>query len=66
MVEHIAERAYIPDFTTPEQFIDEKIKILREDFYINITEEDEAYLRSFKRQNEINTAIRGLINKYWG
>ena len=59
------KRPYIPEFENPEQFVDEKIKMLTEDFKINLTYEDKKYLRSFKTENHINTAVRTIFNKYW-
>lgn len=55
----------IPNFTTPEKFIKAKIKMLKEDFMIDITKEDEEYLRKFKTEGGINSAVKHLINKYW-
>ena len=55
----------IPKFDTPEKFIDEKIEMLRDHFYIQITDEDIAYLRQFKKENEINAAVKSILNKYW-
>lgn len=57
--------SYVPQFTTPEEFVDMKIEMLRGEFCINITEEDIVYLRSFKTENEINAAVKGILNKYW-
>ena len=56
---------YVPRFVNPEQFIDAKVKILREHFKMQITEEDIEYLRGFKTEVGINAAVRVLINKYW-
>ena len=57
--------SYIPEFTTPEQFVDAKVKILRNHLGINITYEDIAYLRQFKTEVQINNAVKTIINKYW-
>lgn len=58
--------SYVPQFTTPEEFINTKIKMLKKDFYIDLTDDDIAHLREFKTENEINAAVKGIINKYWG
>lgn len=57
--------SYIPQFTTAEEFVNAKIEMLRGPFCINLTQEDIDYLRSFKTENEINAAVKGLLNKYW-
>ena len=57
--------SYIPQFTTAEEFVNSKIEMLRGPFCINLTQEDIDYLRSFKTENEINAAVKGLLNKYW-
>lgn len=59
------EANYIPTFDNPEQFIAEKVKMLREQFKIEVTDEDIAYLSQYKTENEINAAVKGLFNKYW-
>ena len=57
--------AYIPKFTTPEDFINKKVEILREQFKIKVSDEDIQHLLEFKTENDINIAIKGIINKYW-
>lgn len=56
----------IPKFTTPDKFIESKVKMLEEDFRIRLTDEDKWHLREYKTEGEINAAVRGLIDKYWG
>lgn len=63
--DHIFEANYIPKFHTPGQFITDKIEMLREHFHINLTAEDVDYLCQFKTENEINAAVKGILNKYW-
>lgn len=63
--DHIFEANYTPKFETPGQFITDKIEMLREHFRINLTAEDIDYLCQFKTENEINAAVKGIINKYW-
>ena len=55
----------IPKFTTPNKYIDAKVKILEEDFKIHLTEKDIWQLREYKTEGEINAAVRAIINKYW-
>lgn len=57
--------SYIPKFNTPEKFLEAKIKMLEEDFYITLTEEEKQYLKEFKTEQRINAAIRNIINKHW-
>lgn len=57
--------AYIPEFTTAREFADAKIEMLREQFCIRLTKEDTTHLRSLKTENEINAAVKSIINKYW-
>lgn len=57
--------AYVPEFTTPEKFIEAKVKILREHMCIDLTDDDIAHLREYRTEGEINAAVKGLINKYW-
>lgn len=56
---------YVPEFTTPDEFIDARVEILRTHMEIEITEEDIAHLREYRTEGEINAAVKGLINKYW-
>jgi hypothetical protein len=56
---------YIPEFTTPEEFIDARVEILREHLKIELTEADIAHLREYRTEGEINAAIKGILNKYW-
>lgn len=52
-------------FHNAKEFQNEKIKMLRDEFCIRLTSEDERYIRSFKTENEINASVRTIINKYW-
>lgn len=58
--------SYVPEFTTPDKFIEAKVAMLRDDFYIDLTYEDIAHLRSFKTEGEINAAVKTIINKHLG
>lgn len=63
--QRIFEPSYIPKFETPGQFINDKIEILRTHFGISLTAEDIAHLCQFETENEINAAVKGILNKYW-
>ena len=57
--------SYIPEFKTPEKFVDEKIKMLRDQFRIDLSDEDIAHLRELKTESAINAAVMAIFNKYW-
>ena len=57
--------SYVPVFETPDMFVEAKVKMLRDHFKIDVTEDDIDYLRQYKTENEINTAVKTIINKYW-
>lgn len=59
------EASYIPRFKNAGQFIEEKIDMLRNHFNIDLTYEDIAHLCELKTENEINAAVKGILNKYW-
>lgn len=58
--------AYIQRFTDAEKFVESKIDMLREDFAIQLTDEDIKYLRGFKTEAQINAAVRTIIDRHWG
>ena len=57
--------SYIPEFTTIEEFVDKKIEMLREDFRIRLSLDDVAHLKSLNTENQVNAAVKAIINKYW-
>lgn len=57
--------SYVPEFTTPEKFIEAKVKMLREHFMIDLTDDDIRHLHEFNTETQINAAVKGIINKYW-
>lgn len=56
---------YMPVFKNPMKYADAKIDILRHEFCLPLTGEDEEYVRSFKTEYSIDSACKALINKYW-
>ena len=54
-----------PHFSNTEQFIEAKIKMLQEDFRIYLTKDDIEYIRKFKTESEINSAVKIIINRHW-
>lgn len=55
----------VPSFKTAEKFIEAKVKMIRDDFKIQLTDEDITYLHRFKTEHDINAAVRVLIDKHW-
>ena len=55
----------VPAFVDPDKYVDDKVQMLEEEFMIRLTYDDTLYLRQYKTENEINAAVRGIINKYW-
>lgn len=62
---HKVSPACVPAFVDPDKYVDDKVKMLEEEFMIKISYDDTVYLRQYKTENEINAAVKGLINKYW-
>lgn len=56
---------YSPRWTTPEKYLEAKLKILRRDFRITPTENEIMHLKSLKTQIKIDNAILGIINRHW-
>ncbi len=57
--------SYIPEFTTPEEFVDAKIEMLTGPFKMKLDRDDIIFLRQFKTEVQINNAVKSIINKYW-
>lgn len=57
--------SYVPEFTTPEKYVEAKVKMLREHMCIDLTDDDIAYLSEYRTEGEINAAVKGIINKHW-
>lgn len=57
--------SYIPKFETPNQFIEEKIKMLRSQFKITPTDEEINHLYDLKTEYEINAAVKTILNNHW-
>ena len=43
-----------------------KLKILKRDFRITITEEEKTYAEALTTETQIDQFFLGMINKYWG
>lgn len=57
--------SYIPHFKNANQFIKEKVEMLQDDFCIYLTQKEIDHLHTLKTENDINLAVRGIINKHW-
>lgn len=65
LAEQSDRASYIPKFRSSKEYADLKIGMLKDDFYLRLTEKDEAYIRRFKTEHEIDSACRAMLNKYW-
>lgn len=52
---------YSPDFTTPEKYINAKVKMLEKEFKIRLTYAEKSHLDELKTQVAIDNAIRKII-----
>lgn len=57
--------SHSPIFKTPEQYIPQKLKILKRDFYITATEAEVEHLKTLKTQIEIDNAVLSIIAHHW-
>lgn len=46
-------------------YTEAKIKMLQEEFLINVTELDKAWLRSCKSEFEVDRVSRDIITEHW-
>lgn len=58
--------SYEVAFTTPEEYIDGKIVMLRNEMYINPTLEEINHLYSLKTEGDIDRAVHSIIDRHWG
>ena len=52
-------------FENPEKYIKEKLRMLRQDMYIEPTEEEIDRLKSKKTESEIDNVVRGIVARAW-
>lgn len=57
--------SYIPKFENPNQFIEAKIKMLRKEFRIKLTNDEINHLYELKTEVDINAAVKTIINNHW-
>lgn len=57
--------SHSPIFKTPEQYIEQKLKILKRDFRITATETELEHLNTLTTQTQIDNAILTIIAHHW-
>lgn len=58
--------SHSPQFTTPAQYLQAKLKILSRDFKITPTETELEHLRTLTTEISIDNAILSVIARHWG
>ena len=57
--------SHTPIFKTPEQYVRDKLRILRRDFYIEATEAEIAHLKTLTTQVSIDNAVLSIMTRRW-
>jgi hypothetical protein len=57
--------SHSPKFTNPAKYIKAKVKILKRDFCIKPTKEEEEHLYELATQISIDNAIQSIIDRHW-
>ena len=58
-------KKWLPDFKNPKHYVDQKLKMLRGDMRIQVTDKEVKHLRSLKTEASIDNAVRTIINNHW-
>lgn len=53
------------EFVNCEQYANRKITMLKNEMFIDLSDEDAAHIIGLKTRGAIDAAVRGMINKYW-
>lgn len=53
------------EFVNCEQYAKRKVSMLKEEMFIDLSDEDENHILSLGSRGAIDAAVRGMINKYW-
>lgn len=56
---------YVEEFKNPKQYIKAKIKMLRNEMYIQPTEEEIDHLYLLKTDVAIDNAVHSIIDRHW-
>ena len=62
----MARKYYEPAKTPLETYKKNKLKILKRDFRITLTDEELERIKSLKTEVQIDQFCLGILNKYWG
>jgi hypothetical protein len=54
-----------PGFTSPEQYVKSKLKMLRKEMYIEPTGKEIAHLQTLKTRQAIDNAVHSIIDRHW-
>jgi FPC/CPF motif-containing protein YcgG len=57
--------SFFATFVTPEQYIEAKLEMLRDDMHIEPTVKELEHLREMKTEINIDIAVRGIIDRHW-
>lgn len=63
--DEVYKLSHAPQFKNAKQYIQAKLIMLENDFYINPTETEIKHLCSLATESEINCAVRQIINDHW-
>ena len=64
-IESHFRQGYIPSFRTAKKFAEAKIEMLERDFMIKLTDEQKLHLMTLTTEQDINAAVRQIINDAW-
>lgn len=53
------------EFISPKQYADDKITMLREEMFINPTQEEIDHLYELKTQGDIDRAVHSIMDRHW-
>ena len=59
------QQHYIEEFKNPKQYIKAKLKMLRNEMFIQPTEEEIRHLLTLKSDVAIDNAIHSIIDRHW-
>lgn len=63
---NLVDGYYRPKIRNSPEYIEAKIKMLQEQFLIELTELDKTWLRSCKNEFETDRVARQIIMEHWG
>ena len=52
-------------FITPEQYVEDKIEMLREEMCIKPTADEIKHLKTLKTETSIDNAVHSIIDRHW-